>query len=88
MTFKSISLDVIDQMRAMAKLGWGRNQIAGELGVSRSTVSKYAPGACQRIRARERLADFTVPEDTRDLTGRFCGDPLPGRSALDKRRSE
>lgn len=31
-----------------------------------------------------RLAQF-IPEDTRSLTGRFCGDPLPGRSALDLR---
>ena len=23
-----------------------------------------------------------VPDDTRDLTARVCGDPLPGRSAL------
>lgn len=25
-----------------------------------------------------------IPADTRDLTGRLCGDPLPGRSALDR----
>jgi len=25
------------------------------------------------------------PEDTRDITGRLMGDPLPGRSALDRR---
>lgn len=25
-----------------------------------------------------------VPDDTRGTTGRICGDPLPGRSALDK----
>ena len=25
-----------------------------------------------------------VPADTRDLTARICGDPLPGRSALDR----
>lgn len=25
-----------------------------------------------------------IPDDTRDLTGRLCGDPLPGRSALDR----
>lgn len=30
-----------------------------------------------------RLAE--IPEDTRSLTGRICGDPLPGRSALDRR---
>ena len=28
-----------------------------------------------------------VPADTRDLTGRLCGDPLPGRAALDRMRS-
>lgn len=29
-----------------------------------------------------RLAE--IPEDTRDLTGRLMGDPLPGRSAQDR----
>jgi transposase-like protein len=33
-----------------------------------------------------RLAQL-IPEDTRTLTGRFCGDPLPGRSALDRRQA-
>lgn len=28
-----------------------------------------------------------IPKDTRDFTQRFCGDPLPGRSALDRRRA-
>jgi hypothetical protein len=28
-----------------------------------------------------------IPEDTRDLTGRILGDPLPGRSALARKRS-
>lgn len=28
-----------------------------------------------------------IPDDTRNLTARFCGDPLPGRSALDRRAS-
>lgn len=28
-----------------------------------------------------------IPVDTRNLTARVCGDPLPGRSALDKRAS-
>lgn len=26
-----------------------------------------------------------IPKDTRDLTARICGDPLPGRSELDRR---
>lgn len=28
-----------------------------------------------------------IPADTRDLTARICGDPLPGRSALDRARA-
>lgn len=32
-----------------------------------------------------RLAE--IPHDTRSKTGRICGDPLPGRSALDMRRA-
>ena len=31
-----------------------------------------------------RLAE--IPDDTRGLTARICGDPLPGRSALDRLR--
>jgi hypothetical protein len=27
-----------------------------------------------------------IPEDTRDLTGRIFGDPLPGRSALTRKQ--
>lgn len=33
--------------------------------------------------ARRLLA--SIPKDTRGLTARICGDPLPGRSALDAR---
>jgi hypothetical protein len=35
--------------------------------------------------AEQRLRE--VPADTRDLTARICGDPLPGRSALAKRQN-
>jgi hypothetical protein len=34
-----------------------------------------------------KLALATVPSDTRDLTSRLLGDPLPGRSALAKMRA-
>lgn len=30
-----------------------------------------------------RAAVRRIPPDTRDLTGRLCGDPLPGRRAID-----
>lgn len=35
---------------------------------------------------RERELIERVPADVRSITGRLCGDPLPGRSALDQRR--
>ena len=38
-----------------------------------------------RRHVKEVLASF-VPDDTRSLTGVLCGDPLPGRSALDQER--
>lgn len=34
----------------------------------------------------EAMALATIPSDTRNLTARQLGDPLPGRSALDHRR--
>lgn len=34
---------------------------------------------------RFAAARAAIPSDTRDLTARLCGDPLPGRSALDRR---
>lgn len=33
--------------------------------------------------AASRIAE--IPKDTRSVTGRILGDPLPGRSALDRR---
>ncbi len=39
-----------------------------------------------RIDGAARLAE--IPPDTRDITGRAFGDPLPGRSALCRRASE
>lgn len=53
------------------------------------------PGRAQGNRPRARLAEPSPsaaepdlpPADTRDLTALLCGDPLPGRSALDRRRA-
>lgn len=39
-----------------------------------------------RASKADRLARLAeIPPDTRSLTGRICGDPIPGRSALDRR---
>ncbi len=51
---------------------------------SRPRYSKAArPEAADKAELRRRLR--AIPQDTRDLTGRLNGDPLPGRSALDMR---
>lgn len=34
---------------------------------------------------KSRIAE--IPTDTRGLTGRLCGDPLPGRSAWDRKKA-
>lgn len=54
-------------------------------------ASKRRAGLSARVAARTG-PEFdallaAIPPDTRDLTARFCGDPLPGRSALDRRQS-
>lgn len=43
-------------------------------------TARIADDQLERLRA-------TVPRDTRGFTARVCGDPLPGRSALDKYRA-
>lgn len=35
--------------------------------------------------AEMRRLKASVPDDMRSITGRLCGDPLPGRSALERR---
>lgn len=49
----------------------------------------FASGPVEHIETRrdaERLMAL-IPPDTRGVTARLFGDPLPGRSALDQRRA-
>jgi hypothetical protein len=57
-------------------------------------MSKYGPKGptgghgFKRFRptpAELRRAVLAIPRDTRDITGLVAGDPLPGRSALDRK---
>ena len=43
-------------------------------------------GALRTIHANAMRLKAQIPADTRDLTARVMGDPLPGRSALDEKR--
>lgn len=51
-------------------------------GPSKVKIEPYRPKKDEVDRLRA-----SIPKDTRDFTQRFCGDPLPGRSALDRRRA-
>lgn len=46
---------------------------------------RAAPAKPREVEASIRLPP--LPQDNRDLTARLMGDPLPGRSALDRRQS-
>ena len=49
------------------------------------------PHGFQRYRptpAELRKAVLAIPKDTRDLTARMAGDPLPERSALAKKQAD
>ena len=53
------------------------SRLKAAAGVNRNAIGKPSP---QDLAAR--LAE--IPADTRSFTARTFGDPLPGRSALDK----
>jgi len=57
-----------------------RHVVHAELVDSIETEPRITPEEAARALA-------TVPVDTRTIQARFLGDPLPGRSALDKRRA-
>jgi len=79
--------------------GKGYRQISAALGVSETSVRRmvgklevirvggdrrYTERAEEKAAAKKLLRQ--IPQDTRGLTARIAGDPLPGRSALDQQR--
>ena len=55
-------------------VGFGHKSIVPQVG------PKPEPEVLRRL-IRE------IPEDTRDITSRIFGDPIPGRRAIDRRQS-
>ncbi|MCP4306592.1 MAG: hypothetical protein GY788_17325 [bacterium] len=56
---------------------------------SREKCPSHHQGGVGRVKSADvaaRLAE--IPPDTRTITGMICGDPLPGRSALDRSAAE
>ena len=86
------SIKLARELRRLSGLPWA--QIAERLGTTPNTVRRALdPEYVERMRAYERNRDrsdrrparHAIPADTRTLTARLFGDPLPGRSALDRR---
>jgi orotate phosphoribosyltransferase-like protein len=85
--------ELVAQAVAARNDGKTFEEIAGPMGVSAETVRTWL-GLRIRRDGRNGQVPFrpsdvlpNVPEDTRSIGARLCGDPLPGRSALDKRNS-
>lgn len=75
----------IEQATSMFKAGYAWPEIGKALGVCPETARDWwrkGIGFSERPEIRKLPP---VPKDTRSITGRLCGDPLPGRSALDRR---
>lgn len=60
-----------------------RRKRPAEIDLAVAGARAFRGAAKEEIAAR--VAE--IPLDTRGLTARICGDPLPGRSALDQRRA-
>lgn len=87
------------EARRLRSKGMSWPQIASEIGVATTTARRMV-GTGGRIafpdrRYTARIDDRPlaavlmrrIPEDTRSLTARIAGDPLPGRSAADREAS-
>jgi len=73
---------IFDQLAMKA----GERHVAKEHGVTEHQVRQIAAEYREALRlAKQAIKAKPVPRDTRTLTGRAFGDPLPGRSALDAR---
>jgi hypothetical protein len=65
---------------------WRRDRvIEREASAAKRAAGIKGPTNTAADRDARRLMDL-IPRDTRGLTARLFGDPLPGRSALDMRQ--
>lgn len=72
-------------MNSRGKSKW--NQFTREASEARRAAGIHHEEGSNRLSADDiKRLRRAFPADTRDLTARFFGDPLPGRSALDQKR--
>jgi hypothetical protein len=88
---KVITDDIVDAaIDLIDGRGWTVRRAADVLGVV--SISLGQAVRVERLKRnglqRPARAFVRLPQkDTRDKTARFCGDPMPGRSALDQKRA-
>ena len=85
----------VDRLKRRFVPGWGERR-AESVRVRRAQVGRAGDGVARRVWSHGLPFDHvdqvaaaralaSIPPDTRTLTGRVFGDPLPTRSALDRR---
>lgn len=72
-----------EYMREYHRLWRRKERKNNRMGFRPSSAWKKSDEKVEKKELLERWAE--VPVDTRTLTQRICGDPLPGRSALERR---
>lgn len=65
-----------------------RNELDKEVSAARMAAGLTFMVGRRDVEEQARKLMAFIPSDTRDLTARIFGDPLPGRSALDLRHRE
>jgi hypothetical protein len=83
-----VTAEMAQDMADMYEAGKTISAITNKYGCSDGVVMGWL--SKKGINPRQRQAEELppIPPDTRCLTGLLCGDPLPGRSALDKMKQE
>lgn len=97
---RKMTPELLQRMEALKLQGARNCEIAQMVGLHERTVGKWLNGDVRfdnggvignrdpiPVELKRQALELyrQVPRDTRDLTARLCGDPLPGRSALDQR---
>lgn len=74
----------IEKRRARQRIRDATNR---EMARNKATAGvTFVTSRVDEVIAAARLAE--IPPDTRSLTQRICGDPLPGRDALSRRAGQ
>lgn len=87
---KPLTADQRREIQRLGNQGYTHREIAEITGHARSTIGDICPKrSCVNYVDRQKpVPQQVVPKDTRTLSQRLTGEPLPGRSALDRMQAE